>query len=190
MSSTLSCNDQIRTFASKLKRLQTCFCLSLRDDLYVIWIGANDFRAGISPSKTVENIRDGIIQLWEAGARSFAVINLPDISLTPAVIASGTAVVQAAKQFVYTVNALLYAEILSYAWSHGIRIELVDINFIFTQVVYNPGKFGFANSTGAAFNPNLLLSSSNPAPDPNDYVFWEWFSSNYESPLHCRTVYL
>ena len=145
------------------------------DDLYVIWIGANDFRAGISPSKTVENIRDGIIQLWEAGARSFAVINLPDISLTPAVIASGTAVVQAAKQFVYTVNALLYAEILSYAWSHGIRIELVDINFIFTQVVCNPGKFGFANSTGAAFNPNLPLSSSNPVPDPNDYVFWDGF---------------
>jgi phospholipase/lecithinase/hemolysin len=120
------------------------------DDLYVIWIGANDFSAGISPSETVENIRDGIIQLREAGAKSFAVINLPDISLTPAVMASGAAVVQAAKQFVYTVNALLYADLLSYAWSHGIRIDLVDINFIFTLVVNNPAKFGFANSTGAS----------------------------------------
>jgi phospholipase/lecithinase/hemolysin len=143
------------------------------DDLYVIWIGANDFSAGISPSETVKNIRDGIIQLWEAGAKSFAVINLPDISLTPAVIASGTAV--AAKQFVYTVNALLYAELLSYASSHDIRIDLVDINFIFTLVVNNPAKFGFANSTGMAFNPTLPLSSSNPVSDPNDYVFWDGF---------------
>jgi phospholipase/lecithinase/hemolysin len=145
------------------------------DDLYVIWIGANDFMAGISPSETVENIRAGIIQLREAGAKNFVVINLPDLSLTPAVIASGTVVVTAAKQFVYTVNALLYAELLSYAWSHGIRIDLVDINFIFTLVVNNPARFGFTNSTGAAFDPRSSISSSNPVSDPNDYVFWDGF---------------
>jgi outer membrane lipase/esterase len=117
--------------------------------------------------------RDGITQLREAGARTFIVISVPDLSLTPAVIASGAAV--AAKQFVLAVNALLTADILSYACSPGIRLELVDINLIFTQLVYNPGKFRFANSTGAAFNPNLPLSSSNPVSDPNDYAFWDGF---------------
>ena len=145
------------------------------DDLYVIWIGVNDFSAGISPTETVANIRDGIAQLRKAGARTFIVINVPDISLTPAVIALGGAVVQAARQFVFTVNALLEAEILSFGWSHGIRIELVDVNSIFTQLVYNPGQFGFTNSTGEAYDPSLPISSTNPASDPNDYVFWDGF---------------
>jgi phospholipase/lecithinase/hemolysin len=145
------------------------------DDLYVIWIGANDFSAGISPTETVANIRDGITRLRKAGARTFIVINVPDISLTPAVIALGGAVVQAARQFVFTVNALLEAEILSFGWSHGIRIELVDVNSIFTQLVYNPGQFGFTNSAGEAYNPSLPVSSTNPVSDPNDYVFWDGF---------------
>lgn len=153
------------------------------DDLYVIWIGANDFSAGISPSATVENIRDGITQLWMAGARTFIVINVPDISLTPAVIAAGGAVIQAAKQFVFTVNALLNAEISPCAWSHGIGIDLVDINLIFTQLVDDPGKFGFSNSIGAAFNPNLPVSSSNPVSDPNDYVFWDGFHPTTKAHL-------
>ena len=144
-------------------------------DLYVIWIGANDFIAGVSPSTTVENIRDAITQLREAGARTFVVVTVPDISLTPAVIAAGGAVIQAAKQFVFTVNALLEAELLPYAWSRDIIVHLVDINSIFTQLVYDPAKFGFSNSTGAAFNPTLPVSSSNPVPDPNDYVFWDGF---------------
>ena len=104
------------------------------DDLYVIWIGANDFAAGVgSPSATAENIRGGIIQLRQAGARAFVVITVPDISLTPTVIAAGGSIIQAAKQFVFTVNSLLEVEILPYAWSRGVKIDLVDINQIFTQ---------------------------------------------------------
>jgi thermolabile hemolysin len=145
------------------------------DDLYVIWIGANDFGEGISPTNTAINISQGIIRLQEAGAKHFVVVSVPDISLTPDVIALGGAVILAAKQFVFTVNALLEVELLSYAWSHGIRIQFVDINPTFTQLVLNPGQFGFTNSTGEAFNPNLPISATNPVSDPNDYVFWDGF---------------
>ena len=145
------------------------------DDLYVIWIGANDFAAGISPIETVENIRNGIIQLRQAGAKHLVLVSVPDISLTPTVIALGGAVVQAAKQFVFTVNALLEADILWLSLSEGIKIEFVDINSIFTEVVLNPSQFGFTNSTGEAFNPSLPISPTNPVSDPNDYVFWDGF---------------
>ena len=141
------------------------------NDLYFIWIGANDFAAAIDPSATVENIRRGIDLLSRAGARTFIVINLPDISLTPEVIAAGEATVQAAKQFVFTVNAALEANILPYAWSHGLHVDLVDINSLFTDVVLNPREFGFTNSADAAFNP----STGMVAPNPNDYVFWDGF---------------
>lgn len=145
------------------------------DDLYVIWIGANDFAASISPIETVENIRNGIMQLRQAGAKHLVLISVPDISLTPTVIALGGAVVQAAKQFVFTVNALLEADILWLSLSEGIKIEFVDINSIFTEVVLNPSQFGFTNSTGEAFNPSLPISATNPVSDPNDYVFWDGF---------------
>jgi outer membrane lipase/esterase len=142
--------------------------LASADDLYVIWIGANDFAAGVSPSMTAEHIRSGIIRLRQAGARAFVVITVPDISLTPTVIAAG--VFQEAKLFVFAVNSLLEAEILPLGWSPGTKIDLVDINLIFTQLVLNPARFGFSNSTGAAFTP-----PSNLVSDPNDYVFWDGF---------------
>ena len=143
------------------------------NDLCVIWIGANDFfnPTPISPKVTAENIRNGIAQLSRAGARTFIVINAPDISLTPRVMATPT-IIQAAKQFVFTVNALLEVEILPFAWLHRITVEIVDINAIFIPLVLNPSKFGFTNSTGAAIDPTtyaLLVT------DPNDYVFWDGF---------------
>jgi phospholipase/lecithinase/hemolysin len=142
------------------------------DDLYVIWIGANDFGAGIAPEVTVENIREGIAQLSEASAKTFVVINIPDISLTPDVKALGPATIQAAKEFVSSVNVLLEAELPPCALSHRVTIDLVDINRISVPVVLNPGRFGFTNSVGAAFDPSSGLVL---VPDPNDYVFWDGF---------------
>ena len=139
------------------------------DDLYVIWIGANDFSAGIDPAQTVANIKNGIATLSDKGARAFVVISLPDISLTPQVKALGG--VLAAKRFVFTTNVLLEVELLRFAFVHRISIDLVDIDAIFLPLVYNPGRFGFTNSMDAAFN----LMTGAIASDPNDYVFWDGF---------------
>ena len=144
-------------------------------DLCVIWIGANDFAAGlaagsINPRATVENIRAGIAQLSSAGARTFIVINIPDIALTPQVKAVPT-IVQAARQFVFTVNALLEVELLPFAWLHRITVEIVDINRIFIPLVLNPGRFGFTNSSGFALDPSTGGGDTNP----DDYVFWDGF---------------
>ena len=76
-------------------------------DLFVIWIGANDFTAGIKPDVTIGAIGTELTALSLAGAKQFLVINVPDISLTPGIIAGGTAQVQAAKQFVTAVDTQL-----------------------------------------------------------------------------------
>ena len=141
------------------------------DDLYVIWVGANDFRAGIEPAQTVANIKNGIAALSAKGARTFLVITLPDLSLTPQVKALGGATELAAKSFVLATNVLLEGELPVFALLHQINIQLVDINAIFIPLVYNPGSFGFTNSTGAAYNP----ATGVVVPDPNDYVFWDGF---------------
>jgi len=141
------------------------------DDLYVIWTGANDFKAGIDPTQTVANIENGISELSAKGARTFLVITVPDLSLTPQVKALGGPTVLAAKRFVLTTNVLLEVELPQFALSHQISIELVDINEIFVPLAYNSRIFGFTNSTGAAFN----LTTGDVVSDPNDYVFWDGF---------------
>ncbi len=77
------------------------------DDLCVIWIGANDFFAGIKPAETVANIKGAIAQLSQAGAKHIVVITVPDFGLTPQEKARGGATVLAATQFVVTTNVLL-----------------------------------------------------------------------------------
>jgi phospholipase/lecithinase/hemolysin len=141
------------------------------NDLYVFWIGANDFLAGIDPAQTVVNIKNAIATLASKGARTFAVIKIPDLALTPLVKSFGGATIQEAKQFVVTANVLLAVELSRLAFAHQIRIELVDINAIFIPLVFSPVLFGFTNSTDSA----LAALAANPSTNPNDYVFWDGF---------------
>jgi len=141
-------------------------------NLCVIWIGGNDFfnAPPILPNVTVENICDGITRLWNAGVRSFAVIKVPDISLTPRIMGKPT-IIQPAKQFVFAVNVLLEVELPLFAWLHRIHVQLVDINQIFIQLVLEPGRFGFTNST----TPALAALVANPNTNPNGYIFFDDF---------------
>ncbi|MBV8274989.1 MAG: SGNH/GDSL hydrolase family protein [Verrucomicrobia bacterium] len=140
-------------------------------DLFVIWIGGNDFLAGIDPDVTSGAIGTEIAVLSLVGAQQFLVINVPDISLTPDIIAMGTAKVQAAKQFVTTVNSQLQTEIPYLASLYGVKIDLIDVNQLFTELVNDPGAYGFKNSTGEAYNP----STGKEVKNPNHYVFWDGF---------------
>lgn len=149
-----------------------------KDDLYAIWIGADDFSAGVNTSTTVNSIQAGLALLSAAGAEKIILLNLPDISLTPEVIAAGGAAVQAAKQFVTTVNTNLQARIPLEAFLLGIKLTYVDVNAVFTQVVERPMLFGFSNSSGAAFNTSTGVIQ----PNPNSYVFWDGFHPT--TPAH------
>jgi phospholipase/lecithinase/hemolysin len=140
-------------------------------DLFVIWIGANDFLDGINPDITTGAISAEISALSLAGAQQFLLINVPDISLTPNIIAMGTAQVQAAKQFVATVNSQLQTVVPYLASLYGVQIDLIDVNPLFTELVSDPRSFGFKNSTGEAYNP----STGEEAKRPNKYVFWDGF---------------
>jgi phospholipase/lecithinase/hemolysin len=140
-------------------------------DLLVIWIGSNDFTAGIKPDVTTGAIGAELTVLSLAGAKQFLVINVPDISLTPDIIEGGTAEVQAAKQFVTAVDTQLQSEIPFLASLYGVEIDLIDVNTLFTALVNDPGAYGFKNSTGEAYNPSTGVEVKHP----NVYVFWDGF---------------
>jgi phospholipase/lecithinase/hemolysin len=140
-------------------------------DLFVIWIGANDFLAGIQPDETSAAIAAEVSALALAGSKQFLMINVPDISLTPNIIAMGTAQVQAAKQFVAAVNSDLETIVPFLASLYGINIDLIDVNPLFTELVNDPAAYGFKNSTGEAYNPSTGVEAKRP----NTYVFWDGF---------------
>ena len=143
---------------------------SAAEDLCVIWIGANDFAAGINPLETVANIKGAIAQLAGAGAKNFAVITIPDLALTPDVKTGET--VFAAQNFVFTVNLGLEFELPQFAQLHQITISVVEINAITFPIVFEPTRFGITNSDGSAYNP---FTGTVLVPDPDDYVFWDGF---------------
>ena len=140
-------------------------------DLYVIWIGANDFQAGLTPQQTLTAIETEIVTLATAGAKYVLLLTIPDISLTPNLIANGGARVLAAKNFVATVDSTLQAQMPIYATALGINLKLVDVNPLFMQLVYDPSAFGFVNSVDAAYNVN----NGAVVPNPDQYVFWDGF---------------
>jgi thermolabile hemolysin len=156
-------STQIETFLAHFE--------ASRNDLYVVWIGANDFAAGISSDATVKNIYNGIVQLLAAGARDIMILNIPDISLTPAIIARGGPTVYAAKHFVDTANNLLANQVRLAAGNYLVHANVIDINSLFTELVTEPTDFGFKNSAQAAFNP----STGKVVPDQNDFLFWDGF---------------
>jgi phospholipase/lecithinase/hemolysin len=141
------------------------------NDLYVVWIGANDFLAGIQPATTADTIIGVITGLRAAGAQNFLLMTVPDIALTPDIIALGETQVQAAKQFVTDVNHLLRSEISSLAIVTGAEIVLIEVNPLLQELVHDPAAFGFKNSTGEAYNPSTGVVVKHP----NQYVFWDGF---------------
>jgi len=70
------------------------------DATYVIWIGANDVRDGLEAAGDLNRlfttdeifeaalfaIASHISKLWMAGARNFLVLNVLDLSITPAIL--------------------------------------------------------------------------------------------------------
>lgn len=143
----------------------------LPGSLYVLWIGANDFRAGLTAEQSLGFIQRAIVSLAVAGARALVVITVPDISLTPEIRATGGESVTAAKQFAADVNGGLQRRLPSLGAGLGIRITLVDINPLFHRVVSNPELYGFSDSTGAAYDPQTQTESA----DPHSFVFWDGF---------------
>jgi phospholipase/lecithinase/hemolysin len=147
-------------------------------DLYVIWIGANDFQQGLNPQQTISAIEAEVVVLGKLGMKNLLLITVPDISLTPNVIAEGGAKVLAAKNFVAKVNSTLQAQIAIYAMALGINLKLVEINPLFMEAVSDPRAFGFVNSVNAAYN----TSTGAIVPHPDTYVFWDGFHPT--TPVH------
>ena len=151
--------------------------------LYSLWGGANDIfyqlglvQAGqITAAQAQANVVTAAQQyvaqvatLQAAGARNIVVFNLPDIGKTPGFAGNAAQLTAISNLYNSTVQSGLDAL--------GGNVIRVDVTALLNDVTANPGRYGFANTTGTACVgvPSALVCGpeNRVAPDANrTYVF-------------------
>ncbi|MHC1743414.1 MAG: SGNH/GDSL hydrolase family protein [Syntrophobacteraceae bacterium] len=152
--------------------------------LYVVWAGANDFFAALENptlldsilSTAVKNIACTIGRLSAAGARHFAVANLPDIGLTPFGQSYGPFAAEITK-LVVRFNAALEAKLAALPRRCAQTLVVLDafeiMQEVVPEVIENPGAYGFVN----AVTPCIALGLG---ADCSQHLFWD--------PVHPTTA--
>ncbi|WP_166405202.1 SGNH/GDSL hydrolase family protein [Desulfonema ishimotonii] len=150
--------------------------------LYVIWIGGNDllvYGEGRSDAATAEemisdaitNITAALGQLYDAGARKFLVMNLPDIGATPAYLNLGSDAGTAATALSESFNSALHSAVKAFAESENDEtIHWTDV-FTFLHQITDDGTF--ANTTGTYLVLDEEGRDTGAVNEPaSDYLYW------------------
>lgn len=114
--------------------------------------------------------------LYGLGARNIAVVNLPDLSLTPAAAAQGPAIQGAFAQLVGNYNSILAASLASLKGAlPGVNIIEVNAGALLRDAVASPASFGLVNVTNACVVPQIsfVCFLADPGLDPNTWLFWD-----------------
>lgn len=137
------------------------------DALYVIFLGGNDIRAALhqpdpviaeSILKTATNkIRKAINTLSLIGARSFYIINSPDIAHIPETRLIATATnnpefINRATELSKRFNKKLHHVINKLKDNALINISKFNLAKLFNKIIKKASKLGFTNSTDACFS--------------------------------------
>jgi phospholipase/lecithinase/hemolysin len=128
--------------------------------LYVLLAGGNDGLGGGNPITAANNMVAAINDLKSAGAQSFLVANLPDLSLTPAVYGNA-----GAQLFSTTFNSALASGLATIT---GVTIFGLDLYSQVNQTVANPGLYGFSNVNTPCWTGGLSVCAT-----PDSYLFWD-----------------
>jgi len=137
-------------------------------NLYVIWIGGNDYLNGDGDfQQAVSTIDEAMETLVENGAKSLLVLNLPDLGAIPDLLDSAEA--PAATAYSVNFNRELANTMDAFRTNHPeIQLYEFDIEALFEEVRNNPGGFGFVNVTDPS--PNFGVPNNF---DGAGYLFWD-----------------
>ena len=142
--------------------------------VYALWGGANDVftQLGLAQAGTITSAQaqgavilaatqyvQQVAALQGAGAQNIIVFNLPDIGQTPGGRAGGAA----ASAQITAITGLYNNTVQSGLNALGGNVLRVDIGAFFTEILANPGAFGFTNATTPACGatPSLVCSPAN-----------------------------
>jgi phospholipase/lecithinase/hemolysin len=153
-------SDEIILFTSQYRRVD-------RRAIYVVWAGANDFRAALSRGETpdiaavISNLMNAIDELYRAGARYVVVPNLPDLGLTPEGRASGSG------PLITFLSATFNTHLEDALAARAPEAIRLDVFRLMNQTVSNPSEYGFTNVT------TPCLTTVGVCAVPDEYLFWD-----------------
>jgi phospholipase/lecithinase/hemolysin len=147
-------------------------------ELFLLWGGGNDFieiggslgslfSGGGSPQGVANNLAGHIERLALEGGEHFLVLNMPDLGAIPRYAGTNdqAALTATSQQF----NALLSAEVDALNAQYNVDVDLLDIEALFQQMLADPSRYGFTNTTDPAYNED----TGAVAPNAATYAFWD-----------------
>lgn len=153
------------------------------DALYVIWIGTNDVRDAVGalqldPSGALTQqiltaalgaIQTHIMELAGMGAQRFLVLNVPDLSITPAVSGLPAPIPAVAQGISLQFNGNLASMMAGLSGFLGVEILELDTFTLLNTVVAAPQAFGLENVTAPCLT--FFAAEDYLCDRPNDYLF-------------------
>ena len=140
--------------------------------------GANDLNDGqTNMSVPVGSLQTSMERLFTAGARQFLVINLPPLGYTPRYNGSQSTITTyntRSQQY----NASLATMLTGFKGSHPtITLNQLDVYSLVNDARANPQLYGLTNVSASAapgLSPgDTSYDTSQIAPNPNQYLFWD-----------------
>ena len=118
-----------------------------------------------------DSVATNIQSLWLSGARTFLVLNIPNLALTPAVRAAGPAAEAGAAFLTNAYNTALDQALDGLGRLPGIRFLRLDIDALLTSIVNEPAAFGLTNAADACLTFGVVRDPF--CRTPNRYLFWD-----------------
>ncbi|MDJ0745571.1 MAG: SGNH/GDSL hydrolase family protein [Xenococcaceae cyanobacterium MO_167.B27] len=173
------------------------------DDLFFLWIGANDYFNFIEDDPTTPdiietnfpdtpqetqaaldevntNISQGIQDIINLGGENIFVFNLPDLAKTPLGFSLESDDREKLSELTAIHNDLLRETVEEFEGSYSdVNFTYIDISKLFNDILENPGEFGFTNVTDGYTKTDLYTGTgldptpTNPGADPDTYLFWD-----------------
>jgi phospholipase/lecithinase/hemolysin len=146
--------------------------------LYVVFAGANDLIGGqTNMSVPVGVLQTSMERLFTAGARQFLVINLPPLGYTPRYNGTQSSITTA-NSLSQQYNTALATMLTGLTGSHPtITLNQLDVYSLMTDARANPQLYGLTNVSAPAapgLDPgDTSYNTSQIAPNPNQYLFWD-----------------
>ena len=151
--------------------------------LYTMWGGANDiFYATTTPATAQAQIVAAAQQevkllgaLQAAGAKNIVVFNLPNIGLTPEATEAGAS----AASSLTTLSAVYNGQLNAGIGKLGMGIIPVNAFALLSQVIANPGLYGFSNVTVPACGVGSSSVLCGPANSGLPYTYAAGTNNSY-----------
>jgi len=173
----------LQTQVSNYRSLLTAPVTGMPDvstTLFTVWSGGNDIiylvsdGTTITPTQVANNISSAITSLYDAGGRHFLVPNIPPLGDKPSYVNNPSERAQA-NEFVNAYNPILEQTLASLRGSlSDITIISFDVYSLFTDVLANPGDYGFTNVSDSAYVGDTNAPNDGyVVPNPDQYLFWD-----------------